>query len=240
MKLKVSSANFYVGNKQIAKDARFLASLGCDLNGIQEGHSDNARVIKETLKDTHITFWGRPKDKEKAFATLDVPVTYKKTLKVYRQWARLINKRSQKKNIGMPRAATAVRFEKGGYNVTFINTHCNAAVQSRSTGRHLRTSIRRVLEYTRGMVVLEGMIRNAQKRGDLVVLVGDLNYALDRDGIWKFSPQALFKRTGLHFRVHRIDYIAYSKGFKPSNFETIGTGRTGSDHEWITLELETK
>src|SRR6478609_1500147 len=238
MRLKVSSANFFVGNKQPVKDANYLASLNCDLNGIQEGHSGNAEALKKTLGDTHVVFWGNRKDAEKDFAMQDVPVVYKKSLKTYKHWARLISHRAQKKNIGMPRAATAVRFEKEGVNVTFINTHCNAAVQNRETGQPFSRKVRRVAEFIAGMIVLEQMIKNAQKRGDKVVLVGDLNYAPTKAGIWRYSPQAMFKRRKMHYRNHRIDYIGYSREFKPSNFTVIPQSKMGSDHDWITLNLE--
>lgn len=239
MKIRVSSNNFYVGNKQPVKDAQFLASLNCDISGIQEGHGGNAQDIKRTLAKTHVTYWATPKDKDKAFGMLDVPVVYKKSLKVYRHWARQISKRSQVKNIGMPRAATAVRFEKGGYDITFINTHCNAAVQGKDPKKtNLPLRIRRVSEYVAGMIVLERMIKNAQKRGDLVILVGDLNYHKTKAGVWRYSPQALFKRCNLQYREQHLDYIAFSRKFTASNKQVIGTNRTGSDHPWLVLDLE--
>lgn len=241
MRLKVSSSNFYVGNKQPQKDAHFLADLGCDISGIQEGHSGNAQDIQRALHKTHVTYWKVGKDEQKNFAFLDVPVVYRKSgLHIIREWARQVSARAQVKNIGMQRAATAVRFEKMGHTVTFINTHLNAAVQNRTTKEPLSTKIARVAAYVQSIIVLEVMIRNAQKRGDLVVLVGDLNFSPQKSGVWKFSPQALFKRTGLHYRVAHIDYIAFSPEFKPSNFTEIPTSKTGSDHPWITLDLTTR
>lgn len=236
MRLKVSTSNFYVGNKQPEKDAHFLASKNCDISGIQEGHSGNAVAIRHALKKTHHTYWGDSKDASKAFAMLDVPVVFPKSLDVTKTWARQISARAQSENIGMPRAATAVRFNKGGKTVTFINTHTNAAVQNRNTKQPLSKSIKRVAEYIAGMVVLDRMIKKAKKRGDLVVLVGDLNYRTG-GGVWKFSPEALFKRNNLRFKVKGLDYIGYSKVFKASNLTEIPTTATGSDHPWLTLEL---
>jgi endonuclease/exonuclease/phosphatase family metal-dependent hydrolase len=240
MKLKVASANFYYQNKQPKKDALFLASLGVDVAGIQEGTGGNAQDIKEALDHRYDTFWRKDTDRDKQKAYLDVPVTFKKSLKVYKTWARMISKRSQKKDIGMPRAATVVRFEKEGYDVTFINTHCNAAVQNRTTKQPLSRKIRRVTEYVAGMIVLEQMVRNAKKRGDLVILVGDLNYREQQRGVWKFSPQAMFERTGLKYRDNGLDYIAFDAKFKISDFDVVTQNRTGSDHDWLTAVVETK
>jgi len=235
--IKVSSTNFYVGNKQPVKDAEFLASLNCAIGGIQEGHGGNAVDIKRTLKRTHDVYWGNSKNKERDLAYLDVPVVFKKNLKVMKSWSRIVSKRAQVENIGMARAATAVRFEYQGQTYTFINTHLNAAVQSKATKKPLSRSVKRVYEYIRSIIVLESMIKNAQKRGDIVILVGDLNYSPVKEGIWRYSPQALFKRTKLDYRAHHIDYIAFTKGLKVKNFTIIPKARTGADHDWLTLEL---
>lgn len=239
MRLKIGTANMYVGNKQPYKDAQLLNDL--DLVGFQEGHSGNAEAVRASLRQTHFTFWGKRKDAEKTFAMLDVPIAISRRLHLVKTWARLISHRAQKRNIGMPRAATAARVEKGGYMVTFINTHTNAGVQGQNPDRtHLPLKIKRVAEYVAGMIVLEAMIRNAIRRGDLVVLVGDLNYRKYDAGIWKFSPRALFERTGLRYRQEGLDYIAYSRKFKLVEFKVIPTTRTGSDHPWLVAELTTR
>lgn len=231
--IKVASANFYVGNPQPRADARFLASLDCDIVGIQEGHG-NIVEIKDALKDTHRLFVTGD-----ALERRDVPVLVPKGLHVKRFWGRQISKRSQKKNIGMPRSATAIRCVKSGKVYTFINTHTNAGVQNRTTGRPLSTKIRRVSEFVAGMIVLESMIRNAKRRGDSVIVVGDLNYRQVRSGVWKFSPQSLFNRTGLSYRARGIDYIAFTKDLTPADeLQVIGTDRTGSDHVWLVLKLK--
>lgn len=236
--VRVSTSNFYVGNPHPAADAKLLASFGCDVSGIQEGHSGNAQAIKESLARTHITFWGKSKNEGKQFAYLDVPVVYPKGLDVLRSWARQISKRAQKKNIGMPRAATAVRFKKNGKTYTFINTHTNAGIRGKNPNRlHLPVKIKRVAEFVAGMIVLETMIRNAQRRGDYVILVGDLNYRVEKKGVWKFSPQGLFQRTKLKFHSAGLDYIAYSRNLEISNINEIPASRTGSDHPWLVADL---
>lgn len=232
--VKVSTSNFYVGNKQPRKDARFLASFDCDASGIQEGHSGNYDAIKEELKDTHRVIIG----KERSINTLDVPVVVKrKGIRVIRHWSRQISVRAQKENIGAPRNATVVRFKKDGVRYSFINTHTNAAVQSRKTGEHLPTSIRRVSEYVAGMIVLEAMIHNARRRGDVIILTGDLNYRADRGGVWKFSPQSLFRRTRLRYISHGPDYIACSRSLRFKDIRIVPTRMTGADHAWIVATL---
>ena len=241
--MRVSTSNFYVGNKQPRKDAAFLLQQGIDLGGIQEGHG-NAKDIEAVAKTagTHNVFWGSGKDAEKDFATLDVPVVYRKTLKVKRIWTRLISHRAQVKNIGMPRAATAIRFFHNNQSYTFINTHTNAAVQNRNTGEPLSTKINRVVEYIAGMVVLQAMITNAKRRGDHVILTGDLNYRVRRPGatIWQHSPQALFAANKMTYVNSGLDYIAYTGGLVASNFKIIPTTQTGSDHPWLVVDLNPK
>lgn len=236
--LKIVSANWYVGNPTPEKDAHFLASLNPDAAGVQEGHSSNAQAIRRAIGGRRfLVWWGTSKNKEKAFGELDVPVVIdRQKVNVLKKWTRLISHRAQKENIGMPRAATAVRFEKGGKTYTFINTHCNAGVQSRYTKKHLPRKIRRVAEFIAGMIVLEAMIVNAKRRGDIVILVGDLNYSTEGP-VWKFSPEEMFKRQKMNFKVHRIDYIAYTRDLVAEDFRVIDTRHTGSDHSWITAKL---
>lgn len=240
MKIKVSTSNFYVGNRQPTKDAHFLANLGCDLSGVQEGHSGNAVAIRNAIHWHHTVFWGHSKNADVAKSFMDVPVVVdKRKVKPIKFWTRRLCGRSETKDIGMPRSATMARVSKGGYNITLINTHLNAAVQSRKTKAHLSTRIRRVLYYTKSIVILESIIHYARLRGDLIVLTGDLNYRTKSGGIWWFSPQALFKRCGMSYRNDGLDYIAYSSKFKPSHFNKISQTRTGADHPWLTLELTT-
>lgn len=230
--IKIASANFFVGNTQVKKDAEFLRDLGVEVAGIQEGHSGNAQGIRNALYKTHITWWGRAN----TIAEQDVPVVISRKLNVQKVWTRRISKRSQKENIGMPRNATAIRFRKEKEVYTFINVHTNAAVQNRKTGQPLSTRIRRVAEFVAGMIILEAMIRNAKRKGHVIV-VGDLNYRTVKSGVWKFSPQAVFKRTKMEFKAHGIDYIAWTRGLNMRNFEVIGTNKTGSDHPWLTADI---
>src|SRR6476661_4569324 len=111
MKITVSTSNFYVGNSQPAKDAKFLASLGAVFSGVQEGHSGNAHVLGSTLWRTHHVFWKQVTDKDlqKAYEDTAVVVPRIKGVKVLRFWSRLISKRSSKRDIGMPRSATVAR-----------------------------------------------------------------------------------------------------------------------------------
>jgi hypothetical protein len=235
--IKVATANWYYRNQRPQRDAHLLASYGVDSAGIQEGHGGNAQDIRTALHQNYITWWGTPEDPEKAYAALDVPISIKKSFHIERFWFRQISARAQKKDIGMPRAATVVRFRKDGVWYSHINTHTNAAVQGRDPSKlHLSLTIRRVMEYVKGMIVLEEMINNAKKRGDKVILTGDLNYKLTRAGIWKYSPAGLFKRTGMRFKNNGLDYIAYH-GLKCVRLQTIPTTHTGSDHPWLVATL---
>lgn len=239
MTLRVSTSNFYVGNTQPTHDAHTLAGLKCDLSGVQEGHSGNARAIKDTLKTTHTVWWKTVRDKDLQMGFMDVPVVINPRLHVLKIWARLISKRAQKRDIGMPRAATAVRFKWNTHTITFINTHTNAAVQNPDTGKPYSSSIARVYQYIKGMIVLEAMIVNAKLRGDMVILVGDLNFKKVKTGVWKFSPQAMFRRQNMNSVSNGLDYIAFTKGFKRyGNVHFVRTSRTGSDHDWVYLDLQ--
>lgn len=237
MRLKVSSNNFYVGNKQADDDAVLLGSHNVHLAGIQEGYRRGGRALQRKLRKTHKTFWRKAKNADRQMAFGEVPVVYDKDLDVIKTWARLISKRAQEKNIGMPRAATAVRFRKGGETVTFINTHCNAAVQNRKTKKPFARRIPRVNQYVKGMIILELMVRNAKRRGDLVVLVGDLNYRTVSGKPWRFSPQAMFKRTKMNYVHQGVDYIAYSSEFKVEKFYRLQKHRHGGDHPWLFAVL---
>lgn len=237
MILKVGSANFFVNNRNPQRDAKFLAKLGCDVVGVQEGHSGNAAAIKKAIGNTHIVHWGKRKDAYRSFAMLDTPVVVHRRLDVIKLWARLVSNRAEKRNIGMQRAATAVRFRKDGKTVTFINVHLNAAVQNKLTKKPRSRKIKRVGEYVKSMIVVEAMIVRAKARGDLVVVVGDFNFSRQKKNPWKYSPQAMFARQGLKFKSRHLDYIAYSKEFTPSGFTVIPASRTGSDHPWLTLTL---
>lgn len=230
--MRIATANFYVGNTQPRKDAEQLRSLGVDVAGIQEGHSGNAYAIRDALKNDYHVFIGG-----KAIEQLDTPVLLSKNFKAKKSWTRLISKRSQKENIGMPRTATAVRFEANGKKWCIINTHTNAAVQNRNTLAPLSTKIRRVAEYVAGMIVLETMIRNALRRDDFVVVTGDLNFRTVKTGVWKFSPQALFSRTGLKFVNRGLDYLAYSPNLEVDNLKVIEPVKGGHDHPWLIVDL---
>lgn len=237
MKLKVSSTNFYVKNPHPYADAQFLTSYGIDFGGIQEGHSGNAEAIKRAIRHNYTTYWKTSDNKDLQLAYLDVPIIVSHRLRILKTWARQLSQRAEVRNIGAPRAATATRVIKEGKKITFINTHLNAGVQNVKTKQPLSTRIRRVAEYVKSMVILEIMIRRAQARGDLVVLTGDLNFSEQKSGVWKFSPQALFKRTGLRYKNHHLDYIAYSKAFTAGILKIIPTTKTGSDHPWLILDL---
>ncbi len=237
MRFKVFTGNYYVLNEQPIKDALLLPTLHCDVYGIQEGQGGNAQKIRNTLKNLFTTFWGTSANKDIQRAMIDVPVVVDKDIDIIKMWARKVCDRSQEKNTGAPRAATVVRLHKRGRTITFINTHLNAGVQDTGTKLPFSMKIKRIYEYAKSIAVLELMIRAAQSRGDLVVLVGDLNYSVQKSGIWKFSPQALFNRTKLNFKSHHYDYIAYSRQFEANDFTVIPSSKTGSDHDWLTLTL---
>ena len=236
--IRVATANFYVGNTHPRRDAKLLMSLGTDLAGIQEGHSGNAVAIKAALP-TRTVWWRKyaSRYKDKNLAATDVPVVVDADIDTIKFWGRQICVRSQKENIGMPRAATMVRFRYRGKTVTFINTHWNAAVQDPHTKRHLPITVKRVAQFVAGCIVTEAIIHFARLRGDLVILTGDLNYLTVPFTPWRYSPQGLFRRTKLAYRNNGLDYIAYSKAFKATNKHVIDKSRTGSDHDWLLLDL---
>lgn len=230
--IRVSTSNWYVGNTQPGKDAKFLATYNCDVSGVQEGHSGNIAAIEAAIGDTHRIIYGR----KPGLGPQDAPVIVPKTLRVIKSWSRQINPRAEKKNIGMDRNATVVRFHHEGEIYSLINTHTMAAVQGKD-GNHYALTIRRVAYFVKGMIVLETMIRRAKKRGDKVIVTGDLNYRPTKAGIWFYSPQALFKRTGLLYTNLGIDYIAYDRSMKLDNLKIIPHSQTGSDHSWLVAEL---
>lgn len=237
--MRIATANFFVGNKQPAKDAKFLASFKVDVAGIQEGHSGNVSAIKNTLVNSYRTVVGGSRIEQQ-----DTAVVINRKYKVLKWKNRLISRRSQKENIGMPRTATWVQFKDDKGKVwTFINTHTNAAVQNRNTGEPLPQTIKRVAGFVAGMVILEGIIRNAKRTGNYVVLTGDLNYRVRPDGkpVWKFSPEDLFRRTKMDFVNQGLDYIAFSKNLKKDGpVNVIDASKHGGDHPWLILDVVPK
>jgi hypothetical protein len=231
--IKVSTANFYVGNQRKEHAAAVLGSLNCHAAGVQEAHGGNVFAIKKVLGKSHAIHMGTNREGK----TDVLNVIDKKKVKVLRHWKRQISARAEVKDIGMPRTAVITRFEYLGQKYTFINTHTNAGVQSRTTRKPLSMRIRRVAQFAKGTMVLEGIVRKAQLRGDIVIIVGDLNYRQQRGKGWKFSPQALFNRTRLDFITTGIDYVAFSKKLKLAKKEVIGMDKTGSDHPWLVVTL---
>jgi exonuclease III len=238
--IRVATTNFYYNNRQPQRDARHVANVWHpDVWGIQEGNGGNCEDIRTAVHDQYHVWWSTPKDKDRLLAAKDTPVAYRRSNKIkpIRHWNRLISKRSQAKDIGMPRSATVLRFHYNHSTVSFINTHCNAAVQG-PRGNHLSTSIRRVYEYIKGMIVLEQMVKNARKRGDRVILVGDMNYHDTRTGIWRYSPQALAKRCKLHQRSVGLDHVMYDHSFKMARWQVQPAHHNmGADHPWLFADL---
>ena len=233
--VRVSSNNFYVGNQQPEKDARFLRSFKCHVSGIQEGHSGNVEAIRRAIGNTHSVRYGD------TFEGKDVPVVYPSGLHVLSFKSRRVSKRAEVKNIGMPRAASVLRFKVNGEVFCFINTHLNAAVQNRETNEPLSRQIPRVFEYTRSIVQIEMIIRRAKKRGEHVILVGDLNYRSVPGGMdWFYSPHQMFKRVGMRYRSERLDYIAWTKGLNLDSYRTVPQTMHGADHPWLFANFSTK
>lgn len=233
--VKVASANFYVGNTQPQKDAKFLRSFDFDVAGVQEGHSGNIEAIRAAIGDTHNVRFGD------TFEGKDVPVVFPKKLNVKSFKSRRVSKRAEVKNIGMPRAASILRFKKDGQTYCFINTHLNAAVQNRETDKPLSRQIPRVFEYTRSIVALELIIRRAKKRGEHVILVGDLNYrSVPGGNDWFYSPHKMFKRVGMTYRDERLDYVAWTGRLKLETYRLVRQTQHGADHPWIIASFSVK
>lgn len=233
--IKTASANFYVGNRQPQKDAKFLASFDVDVAGIQEGHGGNNGDIRKALGKTHRLYHGN------TFGAIDVPILTKRELNVVSFKSRQVSKRAEIKNIGMPRNAGILRFKKDGQRFCFINTHLNAAVQNRATGEPLSMRIKRVYEFTQSIIALERIIKNAKKRGEHVILTGDLNFRNAPRGLtWRYSPAKLFKRTDMKFRAQGLDYVAWSDTLRMSDFEVIPTSKHGGDHPWLLANFTVK
>lgn len=232
--VKVASANFYVGNTQPQKDAKFLRSFDFDVAGVQEGHSGNIEAIRAAIGDTHRVRFGN------TFEGKDVPVVFPKKLNVLSFKSRQISKRAEVKNIGMPRAASIIRFKKDGQTYCFINTHLNAAVQG-PEGRHGRMSLKRVYEYTRSIIALEAIIRRAKRRGEHVILVGDLNYrSVPLGNEWFFSPHKMFKRVGMTYRDERLDYVAWTGRLRLETYRLVRQTQHGADHPWIIASFSVR
>lgn len=231
--VKVTSANFYVGNKQPQKDAKFLRSFKAHVNGVQEGHGGNIAAIRKAIGDTHSIRFGN------TFEGQDVPIVHPKNLKVLSFKSRQISKRAEVKNIGMPRAASILRFKLDGEVYCFINTHLNAAVQGPEGRPGNVKRVKRVFEYTQSIIALEVIIKRAKKRGEHVILVGDLNFRNVPNGMgWFYSPNRLFKRCGMEFRSERLDYVAWTRDLKLKSYHLIPQSKHGADHPWIVAEFD--
>lgn len=127
------------------------------------------------------------------------------------------------------------QFRASKRKTAHINTHWNAAIQDRPTGR-LKASARSKAMNNAGRR-LEAVIRLLLMQGYDVIVTGDFNYRSDKDAsrAWYYSPENIFKRTGLKWHNDGLDWIAWSKGLKKKNIKTIQPGHDGnrSDHPWF-------
>lgn len=196
--------------------------------------------IKKTFKKHHLIgsdLGGK--------SSREVPILLRKKKRFLGQGAELISYRTRKDNRGIApdRYLTWVRYKHGGRNYCLINLHPNAAVQNRATGNVLNTSMARVKQYLKSMRALEREIKQQRADGYIVVVTGDLNFRVKtQDGKpWKWSPEAVFARTGLDYYAVGLDYIAWDKkNLRRKRVRTIPVSRTGSDHPWIVANLVPK
>ena len=129
----------------------------------------------------------------------------------------------------------AVNADRGKH----FDVHLNAVIQSKRTGGPLLQAARTVQAGIQ-MRLLQTRIRWAMRRGYDVTVAGDFNYRV-RPGskVWKWAPENVFARCGLTFVRDGIDYIAYDPTrWRLVRREVIAREDTGSDHEWLYVELE--
>lgn len=234
--MRIASVNFYVFNRQAREDVRHLRRLGIDSIGFQEVQN-HLHIVQSSLHN-HRVLWNK---RNNSYGAREVAVALRRNNRLLGKNGTEVSdlEPGEERKVFKSRWITVVRFKHEGKRVAHINYHGNAAIQDKR-GRLYRTA-ERVREWLEAAVLIERRIKRLKKRGFEVVVTGDFNYRRRKVAGFTLtyrSPQRMFKRCGMEWIEHGVDYIAWTKGYRKTNVIKIDADEHGGDHPWLIVDLE--
>lgn len=231
--MKIITANFYVGNKQPAKDINRLKASGAHAIGLQEAHTRFGAFRKHSGP----AYWHLVNGLGGKGAK-EVPVMLRKAETKYLGHGgyKASDYIPHRKGWSNERWIFYVMYEHEGVVYCIINTHTNAVVQ-RPDGRRRSLRLKRVREFRDHMHLLGQEITHRKNQGYVVIVTGDLNFRVTKHA-WFWSPQRLFARNGMDFVRKGVNYIAWDASqLKCTKHWIIPKRKTGADHHWVVALL---
>jgi hypothetical protein len=127
-------------------------------------------------------------------------------------------------------------FGRNQFGYFHMNTHWNAAIQDRPTGRIKDVARARAMNLAGAR--LENEIKRMLSAGREGFVTGDFNYRGEKQASedWYWSPENIFERTRMHYRNVGLDWIAWTNGMvRLGPIEVIQPNEGGnqSDHPWL-------
>lgn len=236
--MRFATVNFYVGNKQPFADIERLDNLNLDVIGFQEAWR-HLEMIDHHLKK-HRVYTSRRSDSK---ASNEVAVALHSRNELIGFSGREVSdvRPDEETSIFKSRWITVIKFKHKGKRYALLNYHGNAVTQSKKTG-DLLTGLERVREWIEAAKEIDETIKDLKSRGFVVLVTGDFNYrrfpSIPRFTLAYWSPQRIFRRNGLEWVEHGLDYAAWSKSErKVGPAQIIPKEKTGADHDWIVVEL---
>jgi hypothetical protein len=199
-RLHLRTANVYVANRRQAEVPSALA--GVDVVGTQEAwwlsHVD-------AMSRHRADFAGRHSVQNAVFLDRD-------RLKYLGHGAFRVLDAIPGDKFAPERWVTWSRFAVDAHLFCLIDTHVDAVIQSRETGRLLKNA--RAVRARRHMIALGREIRRQRADGFDPLVTLDANYRRPPAGVrlWRWSPHSSFARAGLDYYARRIDGIAVPRG----------------------------
>lgn len=234
--MKIASVNWYVFNKQPHKDAALLEKIRPVSIGFQEVWRHYDFLERELTGYT--LYHSRKSDSSGAVETA---IALRNDVELLGWGGKEVSdlEPGEENKVFKSRWCTIVRYVHEGHKYAHINYHGNAAVQSKRTGK-LMTQYERVHEWVEAAREIQTRIIGLQNRGYRVFVTGDWNYRrllIARFVLAYWSPQRIFKRTGLDYLEEGLDYVAYPKEMTRRKKSVIPRALTGSDHPWIIVDV---
>lgn len=235
--MRLASINIYVGNKQLQKDVALIKTLDLDVAGYQEAHNA-ADELAKGLPFNDILWDDKTKSSREVLVSLNL--RRNRLVGVTGREVSSVSPKEETK-VFKPRSINVVKFinKNDGHKYALLNYHGNAAVQDRETGVLLKA--KRVVQWVRAAGIIQRRIKQLQKAGYRVLVTGDFNYRrfprYSKFVLDYWSPQRIFRRRGLEWVEHGLDYIAWPEKMREVKTVTVPTSQHGGDHDWVVVHL---
>ncbi len=241
--MKVATVNLWAKNQRPAADARMIEGFDWDVVGVNEAHNHLEEILPVWQDSFHIR---RPITDNPTRGSRELLVLIRKGqgFEIVNWKAYKVSEPAYPLRLAPERWLLWVKFKDAkGNKFKMIVAHPNASVQDRSDGRLLSRTIKRVFGWVKVMRAIASEVKEARDSGYTPIVTGDLNYRRYphvRDFVLAYwAPQNVFRRAGMGWREHSVDYVAWGVGrLKYKNDGTINPARHGGDHFWLWVQLE--